>query len=112
MEFKSTGFLKELATDLAVESGVDLTDSELTIKTSIKDGLIINQGRLISNNEMLEASVKLDVNTRAVFHVDTIQCQLNLDTDCKNTEKAKKSKLLIVLLCKLYCLPYEYTVKF
>ena len=112
MQFKSTEFLKELVVDLAVESGVDLTDSKLTIKTSVKDGLIINEGKFISNNEMLEASVKLDVNTRAIHHVDTIQCQLNLDTDYENTEKAKKSKLLIDILCKLYCLPYEYAVKF
>ena len=112
MQFKSTEFIKELASDLSMEFGVNLTGSKLTIKTSVKDGLIINEGKFISNNEMLEASVKLDVNTRNIHHIDTIQCQLNLDTDCENTEKAKKSKLLIVLLCKLYCLPYEYAVKF
>lgn len=112
MQFKSIEYVKELALDLSIESGVDLTDSELTIKTSIKDGLIINQGRLISNNEMLEASVKLDVSTRAVFHVDTIQCQLHLDSEAENPEKTKQSKLLIAMLCKMYCLPYEYTIKF
>ena len=112
MQFKSTEFLKELVVDLAVESGVDLTDSKLTIKTSVKDGLIINEGKFISNNEMLEASVKLDVNTRTVFHVDTIQCQLHLDSEAENPEKTKQSKLLIAILCKMYCLPYDYTIKF
>ena len=112
MQFKSTEFLKELVVDLAVESGVNLTGSELTIKTSVKDGLIINEGKLVANSEMLEASVKLDVNTRAVFHVDTIQCQLHLDTELENTEKAKKAKLLIAILCQLYYLPFEYTIKF
>ena len=112
MQFNSTEFLKELVVDLAVESGVDLTDSKLTIKTSVKDGLIINEGKFISNNEMLEASVKLDVNTRTVFHVDTIQCQLHLNTELENTEKAKKAKLLIAILCQLCYLPFEYTIKF
>ena len=112
MEFKSTEFLKELATDLAVESGIDLTDSELTVRTSVKNGFVFNEGKLVSNDGTLQASVMINVNTRNIHHIDTIQCQLNLDTDCENTEKAKKSKLLIVLLCKLYCLPYEYTIKF
>ena len=112
MRFKSTEFLKELVVDLAVEVGVDLTDSELTIKTSVKDGLIINEGKLVANSEMLEASVKLDVNTRTVFHVDTIQCQLHLDSELENTEKTKQAKLLIAILCQLYYLPFEYTIKF
>jgi queuine/archaeosine tRNA-ribosyltransferase len=112
MQFKSTEFLKELVVDLAVESGVDLTDSKLTIKTSVKDGLIINEGKFISNNEMLEASVKLDVNTRAVSHVDTIQCQLHLDSEAEEPEKTKQAKLLIAMLCNMYCLPYDYTIKF
>ena len=112
MQFKSTEFLKELVVDLAVESGVDLTDSKLTIKTSVKDGLIINEGKFISNNEMLEASVKLDVNTRTVFHIDTIQCQLYLDSESESPEKTKQAKLLIAILCKMYCLPYDYTIKF
>ena len=112
MRFKSTEFLKELVVDLAVEDGVDLTGSELTIKTSVKDGLIINEGKLVANSEMLEASVKLDVNTRTVFHVDTIQCQLHLGSELENTEKTKQAKLLIAILCQLYYLPFEYTIKF
>ena len=112
MQFKSTQFFRELAVDLALESGVDLTDSELTVKTSVKNGFVFNQGKLVSNDGTLEASVTIDANTRAIHHIATIQCQLNLDTDFENTEKAKKSKLLIVILCKLYCLPYEYAVKF
>ena len=112
MQFKSTEFLKELVVDLAVESGVDLTDSKLTIKTSVKDGLIINQGKFISNNEMLEASVRIDTNTKSISHVDTIQCQLHLDSELENTEKTKQAKLLIAILCQLYYLPFEYTIKF
>lgn len=112
MQFKSTQFFKELVVDVALESNVDLTDSEFTVKTSVKNGFIINEGKLVSNDGTLQASVMVNVNTRAIHHVDTIQCQLNLDTDCENTEKAKKSKLLIDILCKLYCLPYEYAVKF
>ena len=112
MEFKSTEFIKELASDLSMEFGVNLTGSKLTIKTSIRNGFVINEGKLVSNDGTLQASVMINVNTRNIHHIDTIQCQLNLDSDCENTEKAKKSKLLIVLLCKLYCLPYEYAVKF
>ena len=112
MQFKSTEFLKELVVDLAVESGVDLTNAKLIIKTSIRNGLIINQGKLVINKEVLEASVKLDVNTRAVFHVDTIQCQLHLDSEAENPEKTKQAKLLIAILYQLYYLPFEYTIKF
>ena len=112
MQFKSTEFLKELVVDLAVESRVNLTGSKLVIKTSIRNGLVVNQGKLVINSQVLEASVMLDVNTRAVSHVDTIQCQLHLDTELENTEKAKKAKLLIAILCQLYYLPFEYTIKF
>ena len=112
MQFKSIEFIKELALDLSMEFGVNLTGSKLTIKTSIRNGFIINEGKLVANKEMLEASVKLDVNTRTVFHVDTIQCQLHLDTELENTEKAKKAKLLIAILCQLCYLPFEYTIKF
>ena len=112
MRFKSTEFLKELVVDLAVESGVDLTDSKLTIKTSVKDGLIINEGKFISNNEMLEASVMINANTGGFHHIDTIQCQLYLDSESESPEKTKQAKLLIAILCKMYYLPFEYTIKF
>ena len=112
MQFKSTEFIKELALDLSIEFGVNLTGSKLTIKTSIRNGLVINQGKLVINNQVLEASDMLDVNTRAVSHVDTIQCQLHLDSEAEEPEKTKQAKLLIAMLCKMYCLPYEYTIKF
>ena len=112
MQFKSTEFLKELVVDLAVEFGVDLTGSKLTIKTSIRNGFIINEGKLVANKEMLEASVRIDTNTKAISHIDTIQCQLHLDSEAENPEKTKQAKLLIAILCKMYCLPYDYTIKF
>ena len=112
MQFKSIEFIKELALDLSIESGVDLTNAKLVIKTSIRNGLVTNQGKLVINNQVLEASVMLDVNTRAVSHVDTIQCQLHLDSEAEDPEKTKQSKLLIAILCKMYCLPYDYTIKF
>ena len=112
MQFKSIEYVKELALDLSMEFGVNLTGSKLTIKTSIRNGLVINQGKLVINNQVLESSVMLDVNTRTVSHVDTIQCQLHLDTELENTEKAKKAKLLIAILCQLCYLPFEYTIKF
>ena len=112
MEFKSTEFIKELASDLSMEFGVNLTGSKLTIKTSIRNGFVINEGKLVVNSEMLEASVMIDVNTKTISHIDTIQSQLHLDSESENPEKTKQAKLLIVLLCKLYCLPYDYTIKF
>lgn len=112
MQFKSIEFIKELALDLSIESGVDLTNAKLVIKTSIRNGFVINQGKLVINKEVLEASVMVDVNTGAFHHIDTIQCQLHLDSEAENPEKTKQSKLLITMLCKMYCLPYEYTIKF
>ena len=112
MQFKSIEFIKELALDLSIESGVDLTNAKLTIKTSIRNGFVTNQGKLVINNQVLEASVMLDVNTSAVSHVETIQCQLHLDSESEEAEKTKQAKLLITMLCKMYCLPYEYTIKF
>ena len=112
MQFKSIEFIKELALDVSIESGVDLTNAKLVIKTSIRNGFVINEGELVINNQVLEASVMLDVNTRAVSHVETIQCQLHLDSESEEAEKTKQAKLLITMLCKLYCLPYEYAVKF
>ena len=112
MQFKSIEYVKELALDLSIESGVDLTNAKLVIKTSIRNGLVTNQGKLVINNQVLEASVMLDVNTRAVSHVETIQCQLYLDSESEEAEKTKQAKLLIAMLCKMYCLPYEYTIKF
>ena len=112
MEFKSIEYVKELALDLSMEFGVNLTGSKLVIKTSIRNGLVVNQGKLVINNQVLEASVMLDVNTRTVSHVYTIQCQLHLDSEAEDPEKTKQAKLLIAMLCKLYCLPYEYAVKF
>ena len=112
MQFKSIEFIKELALDLSMEFGVNLTNSKLVIKTSIQNGLIINQGKLVVNNQLLESSVMLDVNTRAVSHVDTTQCQLHLDSEAEDPEKTKQAKLLIAILCKMYCLPYDYTIKF
>ena len=50
---------------------------------------------------MLEASVMLDVNTRTVSHVETIQCQLHLDSESEEAEKTKQAKLLIAILCKM-----------
>ena len=87
MQFKSIEFIKELASDLSMECGVNLTGSKLVIKTSIRNGLVVNQGKLVINNQVLEASVMLDVNTRAVSHVETIQCQLHLDSEAENPEK-------------------------
>ena len=112
MQFKSTEFIKELASDLSMEYGVNLTGSKLVIKTSIRNGFVINEGKLVINKKVLEASVMVDVNTGALHHIDTIQCQLHLDTELENTEKAKKAKLLIAILCQLYYLPFEYTIKF
>ena len=112
MQFKSIEFIQELASDLSMEYGVNLTGSKLVIKTSIRNGLVVNQGKLVINNQVLEASVMLDVNTRAVSHVDTIQCQLHLDSESEEAEKTKQAKLLITMLCKMYCLPYEYIIKF
>lgn len=112
MEFKSIEYVKELALDLSIESGVDLTNSKLVIKTSILNGLVVNQGKLVINNQVLEVSVMVDVNTRTVSHVDTIQCQLHLDSESEEAEKTKQAKLLITILCKMYCLPYEYIIKF
>ena len=112
MQFKSIEYVKELALDLSMEFDVNLTNAKLGIKTSIRNGLVTNQGKLVINNQVLEASVMLDVNTRAVSHVDTIQCQLHLDSEAEDPEKTKQSKLLIAILCKMYCLPYDYTIKF
>ena len=112
MQFKSIEFIKELALDLSMEFGVNLTGSKLTIKTSIRNGFIINEGKLVANKEMLEASVMVDVNTKAISHIDTIQSQLHLDSEAENPEKTKQAKLLIAILCKMYCLPYNYTIKF
>ena len=112
MQFKSTEFIKELALDLSMEFGVNLTGSKLTIKTSIRNGFIINEGKLVANNEMLESSVRIDTNTKAISHIDTIQCQIHLDSEAENPEKTKQAKLLIAILCKMYCLPYDYTIKF
>lgn len=112
MQFKSIEYVKELASDLSMEYGVNLTGSKLVIKTSILNGLVVNQGKLVINNQVLEASVMLDVNTRAISHVDKIQCQLHLDSEAEDPEKTKQAKLLIAILCKMYCLPYEYTIKF
>ena len=112
MQFKSIEFIKELALDLSMEFGVNLTGSKLTIKTSIRNGFIINEGKLVANNEMLESSVRIDTNTKAISHIDTIQCQLHLDSEAENPEKTKQAKLLIAILCKMYCLPYDYTIKF
>ena len=112
MQFKSVEFIKELASDLSMEYGVNLTGSKLIIKTSIKNGLVINQGKLVINKEVLEASVMVDVNTGAFHHIDTIQCQLYLDSESESPEKTKQAKLLIAILCKMYCLPYDYTIKF
>ena len=112
MQFKSIEYVKELALDLSMEFGVNLTNSKLVIKTSIQNGLVINQGKLVINNQVLESSVMLDVNTRTVSHVDTIQCQLHLDSEAEDPEKTKQAKLLIAMLCNMYCLPYDYTIKF
>ena len=112
MQFKSIEFIKELALDLSMEFGVNLTGSKLTIKTSIRNGFIINEGKLVANNEMLESSVRIDTNTKAISHINTIQCQLHLDSEAENPEKTKQAKLLIAILCKMYCLPFEYTIKF
>ncbi len=112
MQFKSIEFIKELALDLSMEFDVNLTNAKLIIKTSIRNGLVINQGKLVINKEVLEASVMVDVNTGAFHHIDTIQCQLHLDSEAENPEKTKQSKLLIAMLCKMYCLPYDYTIKF
>ena len=112
MQFKSTEYVKELASDLSMEYGVNLTGSKLSVKTSIRNGFVINQGKLVINKEVLEASVMVDVNTGAFHHIDTTQCQLHLDSEAENPEKTKQSKLLIAILCKMYCLPYEYTIKF
>ena len=112
MQFKSIEYVKELALDVSIESGVDLTNAKLVIKTSIRNGFIINEGKLVINKEVLEASVMVDVNTGALHHIDTIQCQLHLDSEAENPEKTKQAKLLIAMLCKMYCLPYEYTIKF
>ena len=112
MQFKSIEFIKELASDLSMQYGVNLTGSKLIIKTSIRNGFITNQGKLVANNQMLEASVMVDVNTGAFHHIDTIQCQLHLDSEAEEPEKTKQAKLLIAILCKMYCLPYEYTIKF
>ena len=112
MQFKSIEFIKELALDLSMEFGVNLTGSKLTIKTSIRNGFIINEGKLVANNEMLESSVRIDTNTKAISHIDTIQSQLHLDSEAENPEKTKQAKLLIAILCKMYCLPYDYTIKF
>lgn len=112
MQFKSIEYVKELALDVSIESGVDLTNAKLVIKTSILNGLVVNQGKLVINNQVLEVSVMVDVNTRTVSHVDTIQCQLHLDSESEEAEKTKQAKLLITMLCKMYCLPYEYTIKF
>ena len=112
MQFKSIEFIKELALDLSTEFDVNLTGSKLIIKTSIRNGFIMNQGKLVANNQMLEASVMIDVNTKAIHHIHTIQCQLHLDSEAENPEKTKQAKLLIAILCKMYCLPYDYTIKF
>ena len=112
MQFKSIEFIKELASDLSMEYGVNLTGSKLVIKTSIKDGFVINEGKLVVNSEMLESSVMIDTSTGAICHIDTIQCQLHLDSEAENPEKTKQAKLLIAILCKMYCLPYDYTIKF
>ena len=112
MQFKSIEFIKELALDLSMEFGVNLTGSKLIIKTSIRNGFITNQGKLVANNEMLESSVRIDTNTKAISHIDTIQSQLHLDSEAESPEKTKQAKLLIAILCKMYCLPYEYTIKF
>ena len=112
MQFKSIELIKELALDLSMEFGVNLTNSKLVIKTSIKNGFIINEGKLVANNEMLESSVRIDTNTKAISHIDTIQSQLHLDSEAENPEKTKQAKLLIAILCKMYCLPYDYTIKF
>ena len=112
MQFKSIEFIKELALDLSMEFGVNLTGSKLIIKTSIRNGFITNQGKLVANNEMLESSVRIDTNTKAISHIDTIQSQLHLDSEAENPEKTKQAKLLIAILCKMYCLPYDYTIKF
>lgn len=112
MQFKSIEYVKELALDLSIESGVDLTDAKLIIKTSIRNGFVINEGKLVINKEVLEASVMVDVNTGAFHHIDTIQCQLYLDSESESPEKTKQAKLLIAILCKMYCLPYDYTIKF
>ena len=112
MQFKSIEFIKELASDLSMEYGVNLTGSNLVIKTSIKDGFVINYGKLVANNQVLEASVMVNANTGGFHHIDTIQCQLHLDSEAENPEKTKQAKLLIAILCKMYCLPYEYTIKF
>ena len=112
MQFKSIEFIKELASDLSMEYGFNLTGSKLIIKTSIKNGFVINQGKLVANNQMLEASVMVDANTGAFHHIDTIQCQLYLDSESESPEKTKQAKLLIAILCKMYYLPYDYTIKF
>ena len=112
MQFKSIEFIKELVLDLSMEFDVNLTNAKLVIKTSIRNGFVINQGKLVINKEILEASVMVDVNTGAFHHIDTIQCQLYLDSESESPEKTKQAKLLIAILCKMYCLPYAYTIKF
>ena len=112
MQFKSIEFIKELALDLSMEFGVNLTGSKLIIKTSMRDGFVINQGKLVINKEVLEASVMVDANTGAFHHIYTVQCQLYLDSESESPEKTKQAKLLIAILCKMYCLPYAYTIKF
>lgn len=112
MQFKSIEYVKELASDLSMEFGVNLTNAKLVIKTSMRDGFVINQGKLVINKEVLEASVIVDMSTGAFHHINTIQCQLYLDSESESPEKTKQSKLLIAILCKMYCLPYDYTIKF
>ena len=52
MQFKSIEYVKELASDLSMEFGVNLTNAKLIIKTSVRNGFIINQGKLVINKEV------------------------------------------------------------
>ena len=49
MQFKSIEYVKELASDLSMEFGVNLTNAKLVIKTSIRNGFVINEGKLVMN---------------------------------------------------------------
>ena len=51
--------------------------------------------------------------TCPIFHLNKlILFKESYKDEAENPEKTKQSKLLIAILCKMYCLPYDYTIKF